>query len=195
MERELPLARRVVTVGYVGRRGLHLQREADINQPTIATSSLANPGVALDALRPYKGYNSIRETDNVRQLDVQLAAAELEPPLLPRLRRSALAYTLSKSMDDGSAQRDIIPNTYDAAQPVGTVGFRCAPHLDRQLPLRTAVLPRRNQVQPARLLGGWQVSGITQFQTGTPCGVAAGNDYAGVGQDGSMSTAAASSGS
>jgi len=65
VERQLPWAT-MVSVGYVGRRGLHLQRESDINQPTIATV-LANPGIALDALRPYKGYNSIRETDNVGQ--------------------------------------------------------------------------------------------------------------------------------
>jgi hypothetical protein len=38
-----------------------------------------------------------------------------------------------------------------------------------------------------KLLGGWQLSGITQFQTGTPSSVASSNDYAGVGQDGSMS--------
>ncbi|MBV9265280.1 MAG: carboxypeptidase regulatory-like domain-containing protein, partial [Acidobacteriaceae bacterium] len=63
VERQLPWSS-IVTVAYVGRRGLHLQREADINQPTTATVA-ANPGVNLDALRPYKGYNSIRETDNV----------------------------------------------------------------------------------------------------------------------------------
>src|SRR5437763_1193576 len=37
-----------------------------------------------------------------------------------------------------------------------------------------------------KVLGGWQISGITQMQTGTPCGVATSNDYAGVGQDGSF---------
>src|SRR5205814_1957874 len=52
----------LLSVGYVGRRGLHGQREANINRPTIA-DVVANPGVNLDALRPYKGYNSIRETD------------------------------------------------------------------------------------------------------------------------------------
>ena len=36
VERELPW-NSVLSVAYVGRRGLHLQREADINQPTIAT--------------------------------------------------------------------------------------------------------------------------------------------------------------
>src|SRR5258708_38216041 len=39
-----------------------------------------------------------------------------------------------------------------------------------------------------KLLGGWQVSGITQFQTGSPCGIAVNNDYVGVGQDGAMDT-------
>ena len=56
----------LLSVGYVGRRGLHLQREADINQPTTAVvTAPANAGVNINALRPYKGFGSIRETDNV----------------------------------------------------------------------------------------------------------------------------------
>jgi hypothetical protein len=31
-----------------------------------------------------------------------------------------------------------------------------------------------------KLLGGWQISGATQFQTGTPCGIGTNNDFAGV---------------
>src|SRR5205807_2317349 len=38
-----------------------------------------------------------------------------------------------------------------------------------------------------KALGGWQLSGIVQAQTGTPSSVAVGTDYVGVGQDGSMS--------
>ena len=63
VEREL-FWKSLLSVGYVGRRGLHLQRESDINQPTTAVVA-ANPGVNLNALRPYKGFGSIRETDNV----------------------------------------------------------------------------------------------------------------------------------
>jgi hypothetical protein len=40
----------------------------------------------------------------------------------------------------------------------------------------------RNDIA-GKALGGWQISGVTQFQTGLPCGVAGTNDYAGVGQD------------
>jgi len=37
-----------------------------------------------------------------------------------------------------------------------------------------------------KLLGGWQISGVNQFQTGTPCGIGTSNDYAGVGEVGSF---------
>ncbi len=174
----------LLSVAYVGRRGLHGQREADINQPTIATV-LANPGVDLDALRPYKGYNSIRETDNI-------ANSIYNSLQLSWNRRFAhgfgfgMAYTLSKSMDDGSAQRDIIPNTYDAHNLWGQSDFDVR-HIMiinyiYELPFAKGAHGIANKA-----IGGWQLSGITQFQTGTPSSVASSNDYAGVGQDGSMS--------
>ena len=111
VERQFPW-NTLLSVAYVGRRGLHRQREADINQPTIATV-LANPGVALDALRPYKGYNSIRETDNIGHSIYNSLQFSFNHRFAHGLAYG-MAYTLSKRMDDGSAQRDIIPNTYDA---------------------------------------------------------------------------------
>src|SRR5438874_4183995 len=38
-------------------------------------------------------------------------------------------------------------------------------------------------------LAGWQISGIAQFQTGTPCGVLGTNDYAGAGLDTNLGNA------
>ena len=144
----------------------------------------ANPGVNLDALRPYKGYNSIRMTDNVAKSlynSFQLSWNK-------RFSKGLLwgvAYTLSKSMDDGSAQRDIIPNTYYAANLWGQSDFDVR-HIfimnySWELPFF------RNNALSGKILGGWQLSGITQFQTGTPSSVAASTDYVGVGQDGSIS--------
>ncbi len=182
-------ANTVLSVAYVGRRGLHQQREADINQPTIATV-LANPGVNLDALRPYKGYNSIRESDNV-------ANSRYNSFQLSWNRRFThgfafgLAYTLSKSMDDGSAQRDIIPNTYDAHNLWGQSDFDVR-HIMIINYIYELPFLRNQHNLAAKVLGGWQVSGITQFQTGLPFSVANSNDYAGVGQDGSMQGTGAS---
>src|SRR5262249_50815448 len=46
---------------------------------------------------------------------------------------------------------------------------------------------RSQQTLVGKLAGGWTLSGNTQFQSGTPCGVGGGsNDYAGVGEVGSF---------
>ena len=181
-ERELPF-KSVLTAAYVGRRGLHLQREANINQPSIATI-VANPGVNIDALRPYKGYNSIRESDNVSRSmynSFQLSWNKR----LSRGFSGGFAYTLSKSMDFGSAQRDIIPNTYDASSMYGQSDFDVRHILIANYQYELPIFRDQSKLT-GKLLGGWQISGISQFQTGTACGVASGNDYAGVGQDGSF---------
>jgi hypothetical protein len=179
----------LLSVAYVGRRGLHLQREADINQPTIATV-VANPGVNLDALRPYKGYNSIRETDNVGTSIYN----SFQLSFNRRFKKGfafGMAYTLSKSMDSGSAQRDIIPNTYDAHNLWGQSDFDVRHVMIINYIYELPFLHNQHNLA-GKALGGWQISGITQFQTGLPFSVATGNDYAGVGQDGSMQGTGAS---
>ena len=182
-ERQLP-ADHMLSVGYVARRGLHQQREANINQPTIATV-LANPGVNLDALRPYKGYNSIRETDNIgRSL-----YSSLQISFNKRFSHGmtyGIAYTLSKMMDDGSAQRDIIPNTYDASNMWGQSDYDTRHIFIANYMYELPFFKNQNNLAE-KALGGWQLSGIVQAQTGQPSSVAVGTDYAGVGQDGSMS--------
>ncbi|MBV9765674.1 MAG: carboxypeptidase regulatory-like domain-containing protein [Acidobacteriaceae bacterium] len=173
----------VLSVGYVGRRGLHLQRESDINQPTPEVVA-ANPGVNLDALRPYKGYNSIRETDNIASSRYE----SLQVSWNRRFSQGLLfggAYTYSKSLDDGSNQRDIIPDTYDAHNMWGPSEFDTRHVLIVNFLYELPFL--RNQANLAgKILGGWQISGIFQAQTGTPCSVGKSNDYAGVGLDGSL---------
>jgi hypothetical protein len=181
-ERQFP-GNMLLSVAYVGRRGLHLQRESDINQPTIATV-LANPGVNLDALRPYKGYNSIRQTDNVGTSIYNSLQLSLSRRFSHGLA-FGMAYTLSKAMDSGSAQRDIIPNNYDAHNLWGQSDFDVRHIMIINYMYELPFMKDRSKLA-GKLLGGWQISGITQFQTGTPFCVATSNDYAGVGQDGSL---------
>ena len=61
-QRELPFDV-AVDVSYVGRMGLHLQRERNINQLLPGTLQ-ANPGVNVNALRPYTGFGVIRLSEN-----------------------------------------------------------------------------------------------------------------------------------
>ena len=182
VEREMPL-NSILSVAYVGRRGLHQQRESNINQPTVATV-LANPGVNIDYLRPYKGYNSIRVTDNVASSRYNSLQVSWNRRLTKGLLFGA-AYTFSKSMDDGSNQRDIIPDTYYAGNLWGPSEFDARHVFIANFMYELPIFHGRNDML-GKALGGWQVSGIVQRQTGTPTSVGRGTDYVGVGLDGSL---------
>lgn len=176
----------IVSVGYVGRRGLHSQRESNINQPT-PQSIQQNPGVNPDALRPYLGYNSIRETDNVASSRYNSLQVSWNRRFTGGLQ-FGLSYTLSKSWDNGSNQRDIIPNTYDASNLWGPSEFDTR-HVFISNFLYELPVFRNQKNMAGKLLGGWQLSGIFQAQTGTPCSVGKGTSYAFngvIGNDGSM---------
>lgn len=179
VEREMPF-KSIVSVGYVARRGLHLQREEDINQPTVATRA-ANPGVNINAIRPYKGFGSIRQTDNAARSTYN----SLQVAWNRRFSGGLLfgvAYTYSHSSDNGSNQRDVVPNTYDPDMMWGPSEFD-AHHVFVANYLYELPFFRNHSGFAGKVLGGWQISGITQFQTGLPCSVAASVDYAGVGLD------------
>ncbi len=180
VQRELPFSS-VLEVGYVGRRGLHLQRESDINQvPAGTLLDPANAGLSPDYFRPFKGYAIIRETDNVSSSMYNALQVNWTRRFAHGLMFGA-AYTFGKSMDAGSSQRDIIPNAYDAHMMWGPSSFDTR----HQLVINYIYeLPffRGGSSMTSKLLGGWQISGISQFQTGRPYAIGASNDYAGVGE-------------
>jgi hypothetical protein len=167
-----------VEASYVGRHGLHGQRERNINQLQPGTLQ-ANPGINADYLRPYKGIGIIRVTNN----DAESVYNAFQIDVRRRFTRGfafGVAYTLSKSMDDGSAQRDVIPNAFDAHPLWGPSDF------DRRhvMVINTIYeLPffKDRSALSGRLLGGWTLNAVSQFQTGTPFSVTTGDDFAGVG--------------
>jgi hypothetical protein len=168
----------VVEIGYVGRRGLHLQRERNINQLVEGTVQ-ANPGINPDALRPFKGFGSIRVTNN----DARSFYHGLQVGTTRRFTNGlsfGLAYTLSKSEDDGSGQRDVIPNAFNAGTLWGPSDFD-----RRHVMVINGIyeLPflRGRSGMSGKVLGGWTIAAISQFQTGTPFSVRTGDDFAGVG--------------
>jgi hypothetical protein len=93
-----------------------------------------------------------------------------------------VSYTLSKSMDNGSNQRDVVPDTYDISMLWGPSEFD-ARHILVFNYLYDLPFFKNHSTLSGKLLGGWQISGVTQFQTGLPCSVAGPKDYTGVGLD------------
>ena len=178
-ERETPW-HSLLSVAYVASRGLHLQRQADINQPTLATV-LANPGVNLNALRPYKGFGSIRQSDGVASSTYNSLQVSWNRRFTDGLL-FGISYTLSKTMDNGSNVRDVVPDTYDTSFLWGPAEFDARHNLVANFMYKLPFFSHQTGVA-GQVLGGWDISSIWQFQTGSPCSVAGSNDYAGVGLD------------
>jgi hypothetical protein len=187
-ERELPW-KVVVSAGYVGRRGLHLQREVDINQPTIAAVQAAPAGTNIDSLRPYKGYNSIRMSNDSGRSLYNSAQFTANRRFSGGLLVGA-SYTYSKSMDDGSQPKDIIPDTYYARNMWGPSDYDVRNIFIMNYLYELPIFRNSGSRFLRTAFGGWQLNGITQWQTGTPGSVIKNNDYAGVGVDGSMNGSA-----
>jgi hypothetical protein len=180
VQREMPF-KFIVEVNYVGRRGLYLQRERNINQLPVGTLQ-RNPGVNIAALRPFKGYGAIRIAENsARSIyhSLQITADRRYSNGL----KVGTAYTLGKSEDNGSDKRNVIWNTYD------DTGFWGPSNFDRRHNLIIYYiydLPffREQNSLLSNVLGGWQVSGAAFMRTGTPFTPTRSNDIAGVGDGG-----------
>ena len=175
VERELPFSS-TIEVSYVGRRGLHLQRERNINQLPINTVYTTTGSV--DPLRPYKGYAAIRVTNN----EASSTYNALQISLNRRFNKGlsyGVAYTYGKSSDDGSGSRTILPNAYDAHSYWGPSDFDVRQMLVVNFIYEIPVFKNNNL--SGKLLGGWQLSSVNQFQTGNPFTVSTSQDFAGVG--------------
>jgi len=171
----------VLSVAYVARRGLHAWEVFDINQPFAGT---VVSGVNANFVRPYKGFAAIQQEESVGNSMYN----SLQVTWNRRLTGGStfgISYTLSKSMDDSSNYRDIVPDTYYTRNLWGPSEYDTRHAV---VVTYTYDLPffKSQSSLPGKLLGGWEITGIAQFQTGTPCGVGSNNDYAGVAEFGSF---------
>ncbi|MFN0100724.1 MAG: carboxypeptidase regulatory-like domain-containing protein [Bryobacteraceae bacterium] len=176
-------------VGYVGTTGNYLARERDLNQlPTGTTfrpENLANPATNTPAanvafLRPFKGFANINMLEHSGRSEYNGLQFELNRRFSKGLL-FGFAYTLSKSMDNNSGPRDAFIDVYNQQLNWGKSSFDT-----RHVAVVNFVyeLPFFNSTDKKALrtiAGGWQLSGVTQWQTGTPFAIWNGDDYLGIG--------------
>jgi hypothetical protein len=176
-QRELP-GSIALDVTYVGRMGLHLQRERNINQLQPGTIQ-ANPGVNVNALRPYLGFGTIRLSENAGRSIYHGLQLGVERRFRGGLG-FGVAYTWSKLRDNASDKRNIMFNAFDDS------GYWAVSNNDRTHVFNfhyVYELPFWKSQDSAikKVLGGWQVSGVTHFQSGEPLSIWRSDDIAGVG--------------
>jgi hypothetical protein len=175
VQRELP-RNFFFEANYVGNQGRHLIRQPDLNAipfDALVANQPPGPNANLNTLRRYKGYTAI----NYRMSDATSTYNGLQLYLVKRQGDLELtaAYTWSRNLTDTSGNGDGLdvgedpfnrhynygPATFDRRHIfVATYDYRI-PFLRGKKGLEGAVL------------SGWEVSGITRFQSGayfTPTG-------------------------
>ncbi len=177
VEREVPWST-TVEVGYVGRRAAHNQRKVNINQLQAGTIQ-ANPGINPNALRPYRGFGVIGLAENTGRSQYHGLQVSVERRVSNGLH-AGIGYTLSRVKDNASSLTDILPNSYDDSAYYGISD------LDRthvlianwiyELPFGRGTASALN-----RALGHWELTGVYQYQSGSPFSVRSNDDFAGVG--------------
>jgi hypothetical protein len=181
VQREIPFGL-IVDATYVGRRGLYLQRERNINQLQPGAIA-ANPGVNIAALRPFRGYGVIRLSENAGKSMYNSLQLSVDRRYSNGLK-VGVAYTYGKSTDNASDKRNVLWNTFDDTIYEGPSNFDRTHVLVVQyiydLPFWRSPT---NLIQ--NILGGWQISGATFVRSGTPFTITRTDDRAGVG-DGSI---------
>jgi hypothetical protein len=161
-------SRGFIDVGYVGSRGDDLIQPVDINQPQPADVVAANGN--LNLVRPFQGYTTI----NMRQT----TARSRYWGILTQFRHDAgrngtltLNYTLSRNQTTSTNDRDAV----DIPQnPLDLEAEYADARTDRRHIFSASYiyeLPFFRESQNLFLkaaLGGWQISGLTQINSGAP---------------------------
>jgi hypothetical protein len=201
----------ILTLAYVGSKGTHLSLQRDINQlyPISASENPYPVGQAMttadcnngtvngvvptgpaaiqfsvacgnspDPYRQYRGFGSITSLEpqaNSNYNSLQVSAHRHVGAL-----SFDLAYTWSHSLDDSSDRYDgSFVDSYNLARTYASSTFDQRQILNigyvYDLPFFT------HAGLSHKLLGGWQISGLTTFQTGTPFDISDGLFNAGVG--------------
>ncbi len=180
-QRELPFAT-TIEIGYVGSVGNYLARERDLNQlPTGTTFRPENAGANVNFLRPFKGFANINMLEHSGRSEYHGLQFEASRRFTKGFAYG-FAYTLSKAMDNNSGPRDPFIDVFNQDLNWGKSSFD-----SRHIATINFIwdMPFFNSSDTNKALrlvaGGWQISGVTQFQTGTPISIANGDDYLGIG--------------
>jgi len=172
LQRELP-GSVLAEIAYVGKSGVNQERTRNVNQLRAGTLQ-ANPGINATALRPYHGLGQVDVTTRDGHSNYQSMQLSLDRRFRGGLS-FGLSYTYSKSISD-------ILTPFDAYRNVRSRDDLDRPHLLNlnyiyELPFFKGATGAR-----AKVLRGWQLSGVVFFRSGTLQSVVDGVDVAGVGQ-------------
>lgn len=155
-----------VEVAYVGNLARHLLGELDANQPTVAARTVAASTTSVNAIRPYLGYGEIQDrapifTNNYNSLQVTLNHRSSKGLTL------GVAYTWSKDMTTNSNDRgSVATNSHFLRLDYGPSSTNTPQVFEANYVYELPWFKSQIGAE-GKLLGGWELSGITSMVSGS----------------------------
>jgi hypothetical protein len=174
VQRQLP-GSFVLDVSYVGSRGNHLLLPVDINQP-VASVVAANGSVSPNSVRPYPGFTSINSYQTTGNSMYHSLQVSMTRRFSGGLTVEA-AYTWSKTQDNAVQPM----NSYESPRQEWATSTFDREHVLVVSYVYELPFARRTQGVTRILAHGWQISGISSFETGLPLAITIPSDRAGSG--------------
>jgi hypothetical protein len=166
VQREL-MQNTMVEVGYYGSYSRNLELTTDINQAIFIPGQ--STAVNTDQRRPYRGYGSITKREFVGDSRYDSLRVALSRRMSAGLSVSG-SYVLAKTEDYGSSGTTRPQNNFaDREAEKGPADFDVR---HRVVVSYIWELPWTFQSRPLQaILGGWQISGASQWQSGSPLNI------------------------
>lgn len=155
-------------VNYVGSLSTNLTYRKNLNQGPAGIEN-ANPGVARNALRPYKGYGEIYQYSNGAEANYN----SLQVRMQSRFGSSGIAtvsWTWSKALTNGSSFDYQPQDSTNIHADYGPAAYN-----QPKIFVASYVYPipfwQNEHDWYKQMIGGWQLSGITRISSGLPINV------------------------
>jgi hypothetical protein len=158
----------VAELDYVGSHSGNLTWIRNLNQAPAGTEQ-NNPGIARNALRPYKGYAEIYQytngaTSNYNSLQARMQTRFNHGGLV------TLSFTWSKALTEGSAFNYAPQDSLNLHGDYGPASYN-----QPKIFVASYVYPlpfwQHDRTWYKQVLGGWQISGLTRIANGLPINV------------------------
>ena len=164
----------LLDIGYVGTRGTHLERAVNLNQPYPEGGYDFNPALNLNTLpaaylSPYLGYATINQKENTANSNYNSLQIQLKRQMSKGLLLQAV-YTWSKTIADASGYGQLPQNSYDLRAERSLASFD-RPHVFVVNYVYDLPFFRQQKGFLGEALGGWELSGIAQLQSGMPISI------------------------
>jgi hypothetical protein len=164
----------LVKVGYVGSKGTHLAYNTDVNAPLPSADAT---GDNEQDRRPYQQFQQVTQDSSNGNSEYHSLQVQVDKRFSHGITASA-NYTWSRSIDEVSYQTDLCG--INVIDPYNVRAYRGVS--DFNVPHRFVLnylwqLPSPKQGIAKVVAGGWETSGILNWQSGFPLNITSGGDY------------------